>query len=148
MSLPLIIEALVAVLLLCTILYCVRLNKSIKQLKGHERMMKTTIAELLTATGTAERAIAGLKTTVREADQTLGERLRAAEKFSTELARQITGGDAILKRITQIAALQPGAVPAPVREVRPVAPDTERIKAQAQAFAERARSRRVQGRAA
>ena len=44
--------------------------------------MQQTIAELITATEIAERAIAGLKATVREADETLGERLKAAERFS------------------------------------------------------------------
>lgn len=144
MRLPLIIEALVAVLLVLTILYCMRLNRSIKRFKGQERAMKATIAELVTATNTAERAIAGLKTTVREADATLGERLRAAENFSTEIGRQITGGQGILDRITQIAAVRPGGTPA--REEKRI-PDTQKIMAQAQAFAERARSR-AQGRAA
>ena len=142
MNLPLIIEGLVAILLVFTILYCTRLNKTIKQFKGQERAMKATVAELITATETAERAIAGLKITVREADATLGERLRAAENFSSEIGRQITGGQGILDRLTQIASLNPSA---PREEKR--GSDTQKIKAAAQAFAERARSR-VHGRAA
>ena len=47
--------------------------------------MQQTIAELITATESAERAIAGLKVTVREAEETLGERLKSAERFSTEM---------------------------------------------------------------
>ena len=50
---PFIIESMVAVLLLFTILYCVRLNKSIEQLKGGEKSLKATIAELIIATETA-----------------------------------------------------------------------------------------------
>ena len=79
--LPLTIESLVAILLLLTILYCIRLNEQLKRLKADGTSMQQTIAELVTATETAERAIAGLKATVREADETLGERLRSAEKF-------------------------------------------------------------------
>lgn len=143
MSLPMMIESLVAILLLFTILYCVRLNASIKRLKGQERTLKTTIAELITATENAERAIAGLKTTVREAEQTLGVRLVAAEKFSAEIAQQLEGGDAVLKRLAQIAALRPvaaGAASAPAEPKAP-APDTRKIMAAAKAFAERARAR-------
>lgn len=143
MSLPMMIESLVAILLLFTILYCVRLNASIKRLKGQERTLKSTIAELITATENAERAIAGLKTTVREAEQTLGVRLVAAEKFSAEIAQQLESGDAVLKRLAQIAALRPvaaGAASAPAEPKVP-APDTRKIMAAAKAFAERARAR-------
>jgi hypothetical protein len=143
MSLPMMIESLVAILLLFTILYCVRLNASIKRLKGQERTLKATIAELITATENAERAIAGLKTTVHEAEQTLGVRLVAAEKFSTDIAQQLEGGEAVLKRLTQIAALRPIAAGAasPATDPKPAAPDTKKIMAAAKAFAERARAR-------
>ncbi len=143
MSLPMMIESLVAILLLFTILYCVRLNASIKRLKGQERTLKTTIAELITATENAERAIAGLKTTVREAEQTLGVRLVAAEKFSSEIAQQLEGGEAVLKRLAQIATLRPAAAGTanPWAEPKPTAPDTKKIMAAAKAFAERARAR-------
>jgi Domain of unknown function (DUF6468) len=142
MSVPLIIEALVALLLVLTIVYCVRLNRSIQQFKGQDRAMKATIAELVTATETAHRAIAGLKATVRDADATLGERLRGAETFSAEIKDQIEGGQDVLGRLAQIAALKPIAA----RNEKRV-PDTQKIKAQAQAFVERARTR-AQGRAA
>jgi hypothetical protein len=39
------------------------------------------IAELVAATEKAERSIGGLKLTVQESDQTLGERLRSAERL-------------------------------------------------------------------
>ena len=47
--LPLTIESLVAILLLLTILYCVRLNTQLKRLKADEATMAKTIAELVTA---------------------------------------------------------------------------------------------------
>jgi hypothetical protein len=146
---PLIIESLVAILLMFTILYCLRLNNSIKRLKGQEKTLKATIAELITATDTAERAIAGLKMTVNEADKTLGERLRAAEKFSADIAQQLEGGETVLNRLAQIAAIRPIATGAATATtaVKPALPDTNRIMAAAKAFAERARSR-AQGRAA
>ena len=137
--LPLTIEGLVSVLLLLTILYCVRLNSQLKRLKADETTMKATIAELLAATESAERAIAGLKTTVTEADQTLGESLRSAERFSADIAQQIDAGGELLSRLTQIAGVRnPASAPAPAK---PAAPDPKAIVAAAEAFAERARSR-------
>ena len=138
-GIPFVIETMVAVLLLITILYCVRLNSRILQLKGDEKTLKKTIAELISATETAERAIAGLKTTICEAEQTLGERLRTAEKFSAEIGCQITSGESILRRLAQIAAIRPLATGA--REDKSAMPDPKAIMAAAQAFAERSRSR-------
>ena len=54
------IESMVAVLLLLTILYCVRLSKQLRLLRADEQSLRATIAELVTATGIAERAIGGL----------------------------------------------------------------------------------------
>ena len=97
----LIIESLVAVLLLLTIGYCILLNKRLKRLKADEQALKATISELITATEIAERAIAGLKMTVRECDQNLGERLRAAERFCADMDRQLEAGEAVLDRLAQ-----------------------------------------------
>ena len=135
-ALGLAIESLVAILLLLTISYCILLNSRLKRLKADEQALKATISELITATEIAERAIAGLKLTVRDCDQTLGERLRAAERFSGSIASQLKAGDEILKRLTQIAA---AAKPTPV--LAPVAPDAKVTAAAAHAFAERRRLR-------
>jgi hypothetical protein len=142
---PFVIESMVAVLLLFTILYCVRLNRSIQQFKGGEKNLRATIAELVTATETAERAIAGLKTTMREAEHTLGDRLHRAEKFSGEIESQIEAGEGILNRLAKIAGVRPLTTGKLV--TRPTGPDTKAIMAAAQAFAERSRTR-AQGYAA
>lgn len=136
--LPLTIESLVAILLLLTILYCVRLNNQLKRLKADGSSMQKTIAELITATETAERAIAGLKATVREAEETLGERLRSAEKFATEMRQNTVAGAEVLSRLTQIAGAHL-AVAQPEPEQAP--PDARAISAAAKALAERARAR-------
>lgn len=133
------IEVLVAVLLLLTIAYCAMLNQRLKKLKADEQTLKATIAELITATEIAERAIAGLKLTVQECDQTLGERLRNADSMSTEMARQMIRGEEVVAKLAQIivAFRRPEAEP-----VQPsVAPNTTATVAAAQAFATRARLR-------
>jgi hypothetical protein len=148
----LIIEILVAILLALTIGYCILLNKRLIRLKSDEQALKATISELITATEIAERAIAGLKVTVRECDQNLGERLRTAERFSADMERQLMAGEEVLHRLARIvSASRPEAVAAepapPPVPVPPPMPDPHATMAAAQAFAERARSR-LGGRAA
>ncbi len=134
-SIGLMIEGLVATLLAVTIGYCILLNKRLQRLKADEMSLKATISELITATEIAERAVGGLKLAVRECDQDLGERLRSAEKFSADIAGQISAGEDILSRLTRIvAATRPAPSPTEV-------PDTRATLAAAQAFAERAQAR-------
>lgn len=152
------IESLVAVLLLLTILYCARLNKQIQILKSDERSMRMTISELMMATESAERAIAGLKETVRDAEEILGSRLRDADFYSTTMAEHVKSGEEVLGRLRKIAYAkqllaeaeeeqpEPQPQPQPVK-IPEIKADARSIAAAAQAFAERARMR-VNGRAA
>ena len=140
------IESLVAILLLLTILYCVRLNKQLRLLKADEQSLKATISELVTATEIAERAIAGLKLTARECDQTLGERLRGGDELSVDLGRQIAAGEELMRRLAGIAAAGRPAEDKAAR-VAAAAPDAKTVMAAAAAFAERARAR-ITGKAA
>jgi len=127
------VEGTVAILLVVTIGYCCLLNRRLRRFRADEQSLRATIAELITATEIAERAIAGLKVTVRECDQNLGERLRAAERYSAELDAQLAAGETVLRRISQIAAaVRP--VPAPTL-------NTQSTLAAAQALVERARTR-------
>ena len=135
----LMIESLVAILLLVTIGYCVVLNGRLKRLKADEQALKATISELITATEIAGRAVAGLKTTAQEADRTLGERLRAAERLSADLDRQLRGGEAMLGLFPRDPNA-PASIPAPAAVV-PDWPDPKAVVAAAQAFADRARER-------
>jgi hypothetical protein len=130
------VETMVSILLLLTILYCVRLNKQLRLLKADEQSLRATISELITATEIAERAIGGLKTTMREGEQTLNERLTRSEQISGDIARQLKAGEELLAKITRIAGAG-RAVEEPVAAV----PDAKSVAAAAQAFAERARAR-------
>ena len=135
-SLPLLIETLVSILLLLTIGYCILLNRRLQRLKSDEQSLKATISELITVTEIAERAVAGLKLTVRDCDKSLGERLRTAERFVADIDRQVAAGEQVLQRLSQIAA---AARTEPV--ATPAAPDPTAVVKAAQAFADRARSR-------
>ena len=114
-GLGLMIESLVAALLLLTIGFCLVLNSRLKKLKADEQALKGTISELITATEIAERAIAGLKMTVRDCDQNLSDRLRVGESLVRELGGQIESGHKILSQLAQItlAARGPEQATAP-----------------------------------
>jgi len=134
----LMIESLVALLLLVTIGYCVALNRRLKRLRADEQSLKATIAELVTATEIAERAVNGLKRAAHECEETLGERLKTAEGRCAELDRQISAGDVVLARLSRavVAARGLDAVP----EVAS-APDPKAVAAAARSFADRLRER-------
>jgi hypothetical protein len=134
------IESMVSVLLLLTILYCVRLNKQIRLLKADEQSLRATIGELITATEIAERAIGGLKATMREGEQALNERLQRSETVSAEIEIQLKAGEQLLTRITRIAGAVPPAAAPSAPEPQPVL-DAQSVAAAAQAFAERSRAR-------
>src|SRR6266849_3337640 len=95
-----VIESLVAVLLMVTSGYCMLLNKRLKRLKADEHSLKATIAELITATEIAERAIGGLKHTVRDVNEHLGSQLTAATQISAHLKNQLAEVDGIIRRLT------------------------------------------------
>jgi hypothetical protein len=145
------IESLVAVLLMLTIGYCWLLNKRLQRLKADEHSLKATIAELITATEIAERAIGGLKHAVRDVNENLGNQMSAATQMSEQLKRQLIESDNVVRRLSKIASAArpasapaeaepapafiatPAPAPAPVTGARAVA-------AAAQAFSERRRS--------
>jgi hypothetical protein len=122
----------VSLLLLLTIVYCALLNRQIRRLKTDESALRATIAELMQATALAERAIGGLKLTVRDCDQGLGERLRNAQRLSAEMDKQINACEALLGRFSRVSTSPPSQAGAT---------NTQSIVAAAQAFADRARAR-------
>jgi len=150
----LVIECLVAVLLLLTIGYCLILNRRLARLRADAGSFKATIAELVSATDRAERAIAGLKLTVRDCDDTLGERLRASEAVRQGLGDELSRGEQLLSRIARIVAAaqearRPQVEPQANENTQALEPAGEMLirrraaetKAAAQALASRARLR-------
>jgi hypothetical protein len=138
-SLGIAIESLVAVLLMLTIGYCMLLNKRLQRLKADEHSLKATIAELITATEIAERAIGGLKHTVRDVNENLGSQLTAATQMSAHLKSQLAEGDNVIRRLSKIVlAARPGTEPAatPAPAISPA----RAVAAAAEAFSERRRA--------
>jgi Domain of unknown function (DUF6468) len=136
-SLGIAIETLVAILLMLTIGYCMLLNTRLKRLKADEHSLKATIGELITATEIAERAIGGLKHTVRDVNENLGNQLTSAAQMSQQLKMQLAESENVFRRLSKIAI---AARPSP--EPEPAAPQISAAKAvaaAAQAFSERRR---------
>jgi hypothetical protein len=137
-ALGLAIESLVSVLLVLTIGYCMLLNARLKRLKADEHSLKAVIAELITATEIAERAIGGLKHTVRDVNENLGGQLAAATQMSEQLRKQLAEGDHVVRRLSKIAiAARPPSAPEPVA---PRVSAANAVAAAAQAFSDRRRS--------
>ncbi|MCA1455889.1 chemotaxis protein [Bradyrhizobium sp. BRP22] len=143
-SLGIAIESLVAVLLILTIGYCMLLNKRLQRLKADEHSLKATIAELITATEIAERAIGGLKHTVRDVNENLGSQLTAATQMSAHLKSQLSEADAMIRRLSRIVqAGRPITESAPAVAPAPAAPKmspAKAVAAAAEAFTERRRA--------
>jgi hypothetical protein len=138
------IETLVALLLIVTIGYCMLLNARLKRLKADEHSLKAVIGELITATEIAERAIGGLKLTVRDVNEHLGSQIASATEMSEYLKRQLAEGDQVVRRLSKIAiAARPtGAAPEPEtpKAAGARASDVKALAAAAQAFSDRKRS--------
>ncbi|MGY4480673.1 DUF6468 domain-containing protein [Bradyrhizobium sp. USDA 3364] len=143
------IESLVAVLLMLTIGYCWLLNKRLQRLKADEHSLKATIAELITATEIAERAIGGLKHAVRDVNENLGNQLDAATQMSAQLRNQLAEGDHVVRRLSKIAlaARPPEPAHTPAQAAAPAAPvaaprvsAARAVAAAAEAFTERRRA--------
>jgi hypothetical protein len=140
-SFGLVIESLVAVLLMLTIGYCMLLNKRLKRLKADEQSLKATIGELITATEIAERAIGGLKHTVRDVNENLGNQIVTATELSRHLSKQLAEGDAVLRRLSRIAlAARPASAQDSEEAEQPAPTDARSVAAAARAFSERRRA--------
>ncbi len=135
-----VIESLVAVLLMLTIGYCMLLNKRLQRLKADEHSLKATIAELITATEIAERAIGGLKHTVRDVNENLGSQLTAATQMAGHLKDMLAEGDGVIRRLSRIAiAARPSQEVEPATSM-PQVSTAKAVAAAAEAFSERRRA--------
>lgn len=111
-----IVEGSVSVLLAVTIGYCVILNDRLKKLHADRDALRQMVTDLVEASDMANRAIAGLRETAREAEMTLSARLEAADRFGVDLANHVNAGQSVLERIariTEAAGRRPVVPPEP-----------------------------------
>lgn len=139
-SIGMAIESLVAILLMLTIAYCMLLNKRLKRLKADEHSLKATIAELITATEIAERAIGGLKHAVRDVNENLGNQLTSASEMTVQLKKQLAEGDHVIRRLSKIVMAARPAEPRATSPAPAKVSAAQAVAAAAQAFSERRRA--------
>jgi Domain of unknown function (DUF6468) len=139
-SLGFAIELMVAALLIVTIGYCMLLNKRLQRLRADEHSLKAVIAELVTATEIAERAIGGLKLAVRDVNENLGTQLASATQMSEHLKRQLGEADNVVRRLSKIAMAARPSTAAEAAAPPARASSARELAAAAEAFTERRRS--------
>jgi predicted nuclease of restriction endonuclease-like RecB superfamily len=100
--LSIVIELTVVILLAVTVTYCIILDRKLQRLRADEGSIRKTVVDLGLATDRAERAIDGLKSSLADSENSLGEKLRSAEAASRELDATIRSGDEVLERIGKI----------------------------------------------
>lgn len=124
LSLGLVVEALVALLLVVTIAYCLVVNRKLEQLRSDQSELKSTIRDLNLATGQAEAAIVTLRTTADTAQETLAGHIENARELESLLSTELIKGEEILSKlaiITRNVQVRPdapasaAAAPAPHR---------------------------------
>lgn len=99
----LVLEAVVAVLLVVTIIYCIMLDRRIRSFKSEQINLAGLVAQLSNATDHAEVAVAGLKTTAEEADGELDSKLKKARSLSEELAFMVETGNNLAGKLADPA---------------------------------------------
>lgn len=122
-------DLLVACLLVVTIVTSMRLSRKIAAMKADEGAMRATITELMVAAEKADTAIAALRATVVESERTLSDRLGAAARHTERLAQEVSAGEAVIERVSRIAAIsrrlrnEEGDETLAVPPVRPLLPE-------------------------
>jgi len=97
------LEALVAVLLVVTIFYCIVLERRIRAFKADQVSLAELVTQLSNATEHAQVAVAGLKSTAEEADDELDGKLKKARSLSEELAFMVETGNNLAGKLADPA---------------------------------------------
>ncbi len=89
----LVLDALVAVLLVATMVFCFLLNRRLAALRDGHAEMRELIDALGRATERAQASVAQLKAAAREAGSDLGARLDRARAVGQDLARLVAAAE-------------------------------------------------------
>ncbi|HHK74663.1 MAG TPA: hypothetical protein ENJ57_05805 [Rhizobiales bacterium] len=99
-----VLDAVVACLLVATIVYCMVLDRRIRSFKAEQKLLTGLVGDLNSATRNAEEAVAGLKVTSQVTQGELGGKLDKARSLSDELAFMVETGSNIASRLSNPAA--------------------------------------------
>ncbi len=93
------LDALVAVLLLVTVVYCLVLNRRLTALRGNQAEMRQLLSQFTLATRQAEASISELKEASDHIGANLDQRMADARALTDELATMTQSGNALADRI-------------------------------------------------
>lgn len=108
-SLGFIFEAIVAVLLVVTISYCLVVNRKLESLRSDKSDLRAIIRDLYAATGHAEQAFGTLRNTTDSVEHTLGEQIARAQKVEKSLGADVQRAEALLSKLSVIVRAQENA---------------------------------------
>lgn len=99
MSAALWLEALVAVLLIVTVVFCIRLNGRLTRLRDAQEQLKSLLDGFAAATQKAEASVAELRRTCGELGAELQGKIDAARRLSDELSVMTQSGNDLADRL-------------------------------------------------
>lgn len=146
-SLGFVVEALVALLLMVTIGYCILVNRKLEQLRSDQSELRQIIRELNIATGQAETAIATLRESAQSADGNLTEKIDTADALAARLSGEVARGEALLSKLSllsrmpRVAEAPPAPQPAPRSGLRASAVGIGLLNAQRRSANDQAQGR-------
>jgi Domain of unknown function (DUF6468) len=94
-----VVEVTLIALLVVTLLFCARLERSLRHLRNDQESLSGTVRALNGAIATAQASLAGLRTAARDADETLGRKVVAARGLADELSLLTSAADRIAGRM-------------------------------------------------
>lgn len=114
MSMEIWLDAIVAILLVVTVGYCLVLNRRLTALRGNQSEMQSLLMNFTEATRQAESSISHLKLVSDQVGATLEERVKAARELADELDTITQSGSRLADRIEsglvgRAGAAQPSA---------------------------------------
>jgi Flp pilus assembly protein TadB len=107
LSLPTIVELVLAVLLAATLFYCVKLERGLRRLRGDQESLNATLRALNGGIGAAQASLAGLRAAAKDAGESLGGKVTEARALIEELSLLTSSGERAANRIEHAIERQP-----------------------------------------
>jgi hypothetical protein len=110
-SVSLIVEVTLAVLLVATLICCVRLDSRLRHLRDDQASLSGTVRALNAAVAGAQSSLTGLRAAAHDADDTLGRKVSSARGLADELSLLTSAGERNAARIESARANHAHAAP-------------------------------------
>ena len=109
LSLPTIVELVLAVLLAATLFYCVKLERGLRRLRGDQESLNDTLRALNGGITAAQASLSGLRAAAKDAGESLGGKITDARALIDELSVLTSSAERAANRIEHAIERQPRA---------------------------------------